>query len=62
MASKALNVYMNVYVAVVKNVFFPLSVAKQTLKKQKAELDALTSKLADMETQISNKVLCKRKI
>ena len=42
--------------------FFPLSVAKQTLKKQKAELDALTSKLAEMETQISNKVLCKIKI
>ena len=45
-----------------ETVFFPLSVAKQTLKKQKAELDALTSKLAEMETQISNKVLCKIKI
>ena len=62
MASKALYVYLHVYVAVVRNVFFPLSVAKQTLKKQKAELDALTSKLTEMETQISNKVLCKIRI
>ena len=62
MASKALYVCMHVYVAMVKNVFFPLPVAKQTLKKQKAELDALTSKLAEMETQISNKVMCKIKI
>ena len=62
MASKALYVCVHVYVAVVRNGFFPLSVAKQTLKKQKAELDALTSKLAEMETQISNKVLCKIKI
>ena len=61
-ASKALYVYMHMYVAVVKKVFFPLSVAKQTLKKQKAEVDALISKLAEMETQISNKVLCKIKI
>lgn len=32
-----------------------LTVAKQTVKWQKAELEALTSKLADVETVVSNK-------
>jgi len=32
------------------------TVAKQTVKKQKADLEAITSKLADMETLASNKV------
>ena len=34
--------------------FFP--VAKQTVKRQKAELEAITSKLTDMETLVSSKV------
>ena len=33
-----------------------LSVAKQTVKRQKAELEALTAKLGDMETLVSSKV------
>jgi len=33
--------------------FFP--VAKQTVKRQKAELEAIMSKLADMETLVSSK-------
>ena len=33
------------------------SAAKQTMKKQTAEVEALTSKLADMETLVSSKVL-----
>lgn len=32
------------------------SVAKQTAKRQKAELEATTSKLTDMETLVSSKV------
>lgn len=31
------------------------SAAKQTMKKQTAEVEALTSKLADMETLVSSK-------
>lgn len=42
----------NEYVCVYS--FFP--VAKQTVKRQKAELEAITSKLADMETLVSSKV------
>lgn len=33
------------------------SAAKQTMRKQTAEVEALTSKLADMETLVSSKVL-----
>lgn len=36
-------------------IFFFL-VAKQTVKKQKAELEAITSKVTDLETLVSSKV------
>ena len=49
------NNEMQTYTKMTQAIFF-FSVAKQTVKRQKAELEALTAKLGDMETLVSSKV------